>query len=98
MKVGIKKTLSSNVKEMKKTDGGKAQVDLTNLFNISEKQVEGLVNHFDCDSAGGSKSIIDFDFFYTVQLINTEVRQQEDEGRCSNKRVDRAEERWIAAG
>ena len=61
MKVGIKKTLSSNVKEMKKTDRGKAQVDLTNLFNISEKQVEGLVNHFDCDSAGGSKSIIELD-------------------------------------
>lgn len=50
LKAETKKQLASNSKEMMKTGGGSASIDLSNDFEFSEKQISGLVNPFDSDN------------------------------------------------
>lgn len=45
-----KAVLSTNVKEIRKTGGGVAAVDTSNVFNFSDTQIKGLYNPFDDDN------------------------------------------------
>lgn len=50
MKYIMKKEMTENAKEVKKTGGGSAFVNLSNDFAFSPKQIIGVPNMFDSDN------------------------------------------------
>jgi len=56
LKVESKKKLSANAREIQKTGGEPAILDLTNDFDISETEISGFNNRFDSDSNKGLKN------------------------------------------
>ena len=49
MKASSKQSLAKNAKEIKQTGGGSALLEVTNTFDFSTKQIEGLTNKYDDD-------------------------------------------------
>ena len=49
MKASSKQSLAKNAKEIKQTGGGSALLELTNTFDFSTTQIEGLTNKYDDD-------------------------------------------------
>jgi len=61
MKTLMKKELSLNVKEIKKTGGGSADINISNDFGFSQEQITGLTNQFDSDWEKMRLSSVKFD-------------------------------------
>jgi hypothetical protein len=80
-KSAVKRTLSNNAKEIKKTGGGPALLADTDDFGFASEQINGLTNRFDSDFHAT-----------TSQNSNQSTLEQEKEQKQSDDNSDKDEE------